>query len=207
MNTKTRNTFRGLLILLVISTMLLLILTPYAKSIFDGIQIYGFRSFVEFKIYISGNWNQYVHIFGYVEGTETGVYNETGNYYSSILYLCIIGMIMIFIGSIFIGNPIKRFVKSNTQNRKSFFLKLRLFGGISIILGGILGIISMILFNSFRNSVIQPYEAFPIDSIPNINPTFSYFFSVFTFAISIILGIIIIFNSMKMITKNSILPQ
>ncbi len=192
--TRKAKFIQSLPMILVITNILLVFLTPYAISIFRG-SISGSRTTIDFTVDIFGNWVEQRIFYGFSEGTSIGVASNIGSYIPGTVVLISIALFLSFIGTPLIASPLdfkKKNVSFEEKVRKGKITRLA--GSIFSILSGLLGIISLILFGVFKLTIVQPYDHFPSSNTPVVRLSFSFYFSLLCFTALIIAGIFINHN-------------
>lgn len=175
--------------ILVIMNGLVLFLAPLAKSVFRG-SISGRETDIDFTVGIFGNWVEYHIYYGFSEGSFTGVASDIGTYIPAIIPLVSVALVLSFFGMIFVWSQFDWRGKDKTLEERVKIERLyRTIGSVVSILGGILGVVSLILFAVFVSTVVQPYDHFPFSNTPRVHLSFWFYFSLLCFLVYLSLGI------------------
>lgn len=186
------------LLLLFIANILLVFLAPFASSSFEG-KISGFNSKIDFKVGFLGNWLEHRVFPGFSEGTSMGSAEEIGTYYNACIVLMILALVFCMVGAATAGVQTEPLSEQDLLLRKRLIIT-KLFGTSTAILGGLLGIFSLVVFKLFKSTIVQPYDAegfFPINNVPKIRFNFGFIISLAIFVLFVIVGVILLFEVLE----------
>jgi len=195
---RTRNFLSSFLVLI---SGVILYLAPFATSKFRG-YITGTRTDIDFNVNIFGNWVETRIFYNWATGIDTGDAFNIGSYFSAIIPLVSIALVLSFFGMMFVWSQFDWRGKEKTDEEKIHQEKIfRVFGASLSIIGGSLALISLILFAVFESTINQPYDHFPSNNTPNVHLTFWFYFTVICFLLYIASGI---FTMIKIYKKPTI---
>jgi len=193
------------MLLLYLANILILFLVPFASCYYDGPNRADLHITSDFKVGFLGNWVEYMmfHTVHY-DYTSSGSANEIGSYSNQIIPFMIVGLVFCFIGAIFIGAKIDYYETSG--KRKKQIKILQIIGAASSILGSLFGIISLIFYSIFKNTIILPYEAridgYPSGQTPPVIFAPGYIACIIIFLLFTVVGIIYLTLSIHDLYKN-----
>lgn len=171
--------------LFILAAVLLVIVSPFARSLYVGDNTGGLSCRILFRVYLWGNWFEKREFFGLHIETYSGSASAIG---SSIGFPIAATIFITFALLLCIAGSIGFWSKIDAQRLKLSPEQLvqkqhrnQLLGGLCSLVGGFLGILGLVFFAFFKTTIIHPYTTFLPFTTIRFSFSFYYVLLLFVF--------------------------
>lgn len=177
----------------ILLAIVLLIVAPFARSVFEGNNTGGVPCTINFRISLWGGWTEIGKNHGGYYGfdfTRTGFYNDISSSCFAIAAVVLVSLALLplMIGSISVRNKVNvAQLKLSPEQVEQRERTIQFVGSICSIVVGVLGILCLIFFGVFKSTVTQPY-AWALPYAPPIRFAFTFYFMLLLFIFYFVVG-------------------